>query len=420
MSSDPLPASGPSGLSEATHPLPLDGIRILAIEQMQAMPFATQLMSHLGATVVKVEHATRGESGRTSAPSITDSDGRQTGATFLRNNLNKRSVGIDMKSPKGAALIKQLVPRFDVVAENFKPGTMERLGLGYDELEKLHPGLVYVAVSGFGSLTESPYGSWPAYSAIPEAMSGFYSFRPEPGRMPNIGVAGAIGDIASALFATIGTIAALRGRDRTGRGQKVDIAMFDVMMAMMDMVPFGPTIGVHDNSIKAWPGILAAFEASDGLFILQVGREHEWERLCRVVGKPEWLEDERFQTREGWRDNTDGVIRETLEAWAADRTKLEAATELASAGLAAGPSYVASDLEVDPHVAARDMILRVPRPDGEGDVHIVGNPVKLSRSTPRDVERWPTLGAHTAEVLHEELSLGDAEIAALRDEGVVS
>ena len=130
--------------------LPLEGIRVLAIEQMQAVPFATQLMAHLGAEGVKVEHPVHGEAARGALPSIEDVDGRPAGATFLRNNLGKKSVGIDLKAPRGVELLKQLVPHYDVVAENFKPGTMERLGLGYDELEKLHPGLVYVAVSGFG------------------------------------------------------------------------------------------------------------------------------------------------------------------------------------------------------------------------------------------------------------------------------
>ena len=136
--------------------LPLDGVRILAVEQMQAMPFGTQLLARMGADVVKVEHPTRGESGRGSAPSITDVDGSEQGATFLRNNLAKRSLGLDLKNPKGAALFKRLVPAYDVVVENFKPGTMERLGIGYDTLAEIHPGLVYVAVSGFGSLRETP------------------------------------------------------------------------------------------------------------------------------------------------------------------------------------------------------------------------------------------------------------------------
>jgi crotonobetainyl-CoA:carnitine CoA-transferase CaiB-like acyl-CoA transferase len=398
--------------------LPLAGVRVLAIEQMQAVPFATQLMAHLGAEVVKVEHPVHGESGRSALPSIEDVDGRQTGATFLRNNLGKKSVGIDLKDPRGVDLVKQLVPHYDVLAENFKPGTMERLGLGYDVLASIHPGLIYLAVSGFGSLLDTPYGDWPAYAVLPEAMGGFYSFRPEPGRKPNIQVAGALGDISSSLFAAIGTLAALQGRHRTGRGQKVDIAMLDCIIAMMDMVPFNHSLGI-DNSIKAWPGVLSSFEAKDGLFVMQIGREHQFERLSHAIGHPEWLDDERFATREGWRDHADSVIRPALEEWARDKTKLEASRILAEAGVVAGPSYEAADLLEDPHVRAHDMILRVPRPDGQGEVHVVGNPVKLSHSDPRPTERWPALGRDTDDILQADLGLGDADLEALRNDGVI-
>ena len=336
--------------------LPLEGIRILAVEQMQAMPYGTQLLARMGAEVIKVEHPTRGESGRASAPTITDVDGSEPGATFLRNNLSKRSLGIDLKNPKGAELFKRLVPGYDVVTENFKPGTMERLGIGYEDLAAIHPGLVYVAVSGFGSLRETPYGHWPAYACVPEAMSGFYSFRPEEGQRPNIGVAGAIGDIGSGLFAMVGLLAALQGRTRTGRGQKVDVAMLDAMIAIMDMVAFGPSIGVHDQSIKAWPGIIQSFQATDGLFVLQVGREHQFERFAELIGQPEWLQDERFATREGWAANLEGVVRPAVEAWAADKTKLEASRILAEAGVVAGPSFEGHDLLADPHVQALSLI----------------------------------------------------------------
>lgn len=399
--------------------LPLEGVRILAIEQMQAVPYATQLLAHLGAEVVKVERPDQGESGRASLPSIPDVDGRPTGATFLRNNLGKKSVGIDLKDPKGVELVKQLVPHFDVVAENFKPGTMERLGLGYDELEKIHPPLIYLAVSGFGSLLDTPYGHWPAYAVLPEAMGGFYSFRPEPGRKPNIQVAGALGDISSGLFAAIGVLAALQGRDRRGHGQKVDVAMLDCIIAMMDMVPFNHSLGI-ENSIKAWPGILSSFEAKDGLFVMQVGREHQFERMAQAIDKPEWLSDPRFATREGWRDHVESVIRPALEEWARDKTKLEASELLADAGIVAGPSYDAEDLLEDAHVKAHDMILRIPRPDGEGEVHVVGNPVKLSHSEARPVERWPALGAHTSEVLRGRLGLDDSELERLRADGVIT
>jgi crotonobetainyl-CoA:carnitine CoA-transferase CaiB-like acyl-CoA transferase len=399
--------------------LPLAGVRILAVEQMQAMPFATQLLAHLGAEVVKVEHPRQGESGRAAAPSLRDADGRTVGATYLRNNLGKKSVGIDLKHPRGAELLRRLVPRYDVVAENFKPGTMERLGLSYETLAALHPPLVYVSVSGFGSLLPTPYATWPAYAVVAEAMGGFYSFRPEPGRRPNVGVAGALGDIGSALFAAVGTLAALEGRRRSGRGRHVDVAMLDAMISIMDMVPFNPSIGIEDNSLRAWPGICDAFAARDGLFVLQVGREHQFERLARAVGHPEWLADPRLATREGWRDQLDTVIRPAVEAWARERTKLEASRLLAERGIVAGPCYDADDLLADPHVRDHRMVLAVPRPDSERPLHVAGNPIKLSGDAQGPARRWPRLGEHTNEILRSDLGLGEGELRALRDEGVV-
>ena len=399
--------------------LPLEGVRILAVEQMQAMPFGTQLLARMGADVVKVEHPTRGESGRGSLPTIRDEDGSEQGSTFLRNNLAKRSIGLDLKNPKGAELFKQLVPKYDVVVENFKPGTMERLGIGYETLAELHPGLVYVAVSGFGSLRETPYGHWPAYACVPEAMSGFYSFRPEPGRRPNIGVAGAIGDIGSGLYAMIGLLAALHGRTRTGRGQKVDVAMLDAMISIMDMVAFGPSIGVTDQSLAAWPGILASFDASDGLFVLQVGREHQFESFAKIIGHPEWLEDERFSTRMGWSDNIEPVIRPAVEAWAADKTKLEACTILAEAGVVAGPSYEAQDLIDDPHVKSHDMLVEVPVAGRDEPVRVHGNPIKFSGSPEGPKTKWPLVGEHTQEVLRSDLGLTDGDLDSLRADEII-
>lgn len=404
---------------DSTQPLPLQGVRILAVEQMQAMPFGTQLLARMGADVVKVEHPTKGESGRASAPSIRDVDGSEQGATFLRNNLSKRSLGIDLKNPKGAELFKKLVPQYDVVVENFKPGTMERLGIGYEELSALHPGLIYVAVSGFGSLRETPYGHWPAYACVPEAMSGFYSFRPEPNGRPNIGVAGAIGDIGSGLFAMVGLLAALHGRNQSGRGQKVDVAMLDAMISIMDMVAFGPSIGIHDQSIKAWPGILQAFEAKDGLFVVQVGREHQFEKFVEIIGHPEWLKDERFSTREGWSANVEDVIRPAVEAWARDKTKLEASREFAEAGVVAGPSYEGADLLQDPHVQSHNMIVEVPVEGRDEPVRVHGNPIKFSGSPEGPAKKWPLVGEHTQDVLQSDLGISDGDLAALRSEGVI-
>jgi formyl-CoA transferase len=402
-----------------TSPLPLEGVRILAVEQMQAMPFCTQLLAHLGAEVVKVEHPRTGESARASAPRIRDADGRDVGATYLRNNLNKSSIGIDTRHPEGVALVRRLVPRYDVLAENFKPGALAKVGLGYADLAPLHPGLVYVSVSGFGNLGETPYNHWPAYAVVAEAMGGLYGFRPEPGRAPNIGVAGALGDIGSGLFAAIGTLAALRQRDRTGAGQHVDVAMFDAMISLMDMVPFNPSIGIADNSLRAWPGICDSFVARDGRFVLQIGREHQFERLAHAIGHPEWLDDPRFATREGWGRHLESVIRPAVESWARERTKLEAASALADEGVVAGPCFDAPDLLRDPHVQRHKMVLALERPDADRPLHVSGNPIKLSRSGERPVRRWPLLGADTERILRSDLGIDTAELERLRALGAI-
>jgi formyl-CoA transferase len=400
-------------------PKPLDGIRILAIEQMQALPFATQLLGHLGAEVVKIEHPVTGDSGRGALPAVVDTDGRNVGATYLRNNLGKKSVAIDLKHPEGRELVKRLVPRFDVVGENFKPGTLERLGLGWEVLRALHPGLVLVSVSGFGNLTESPYAPFPAYAPIAEAMGGFYEYRREAGSPPVIGAAGALGDIGSSLFAAIGLLAALRQRDLTGVGQHVDVAMFDAMVAMADVVPFMWSMGVRKGSTAGAAGVLTTFQARDGWFVVQALREHHLAAFARAVGHPDWLDDPRFATRQGWTEQLESVVRPAVEEWAAARTKLAAASELCAHGVAAGPCNSPEDLIADPHVRRHHMLLEVPRPDAPDPLLVVGNPIKLSATPDTPATRWPRLGEHTDEVLEAELGLGRAELDDLRRRGVI-
>lgn len=400
---------------------PLEGVRVLSAEQMQALPYATQLMAHLGAEVVKVEHPVRGDSGRGAEPSLVDRDGRRVGATYLRNNLGKRSLALDLKRPEGRELFKRLVPRFDVVAENFRAGTMARLGLGFDVIAELDPRVVYVSISGFGHLDPSPYADWPAYAPVAEAMGGLYEPNRRAGEPPPVVVAGALGDNASALFAVIGVLAALRHRERTGRGQHVDVAMYDAMVAMTDMVPFLWSMGAPASMAAAGStALVAAFRARDGHFVVSVFREHHFRRLAELVGRPDWCDDPRLATRRGWAEHTDDLIRPAVEAWARDRGKLEAARALCEAGVVAGPSNRAEDIAADPHVALRNMLIEVPRPDAGRPMLVVGNPVKMSRAAEGPVEGYPGLGEHTDRVLREELDLPAAELDALRADGVIA
>jgi len=399
---------------------PLDGVRVLAVEQMQALPYATQLLAQLGADVVKVEPPEAGDSGRASSPALVDRDGRRVGATYLRNNLSKRSIAIDLRQPAGRALFERLVPGFDVIAENMRPGAMDRLGLGPERIAELAPRAVYVSVSGFGRASGSPYAAWPAYAPVAEAMAGLYEPNRRGDAPPPVVVAGALGDIASALFAVIGVLCALRHRERTALGQTVDVAMLDAMLAVSDMPPFLWSMGAPERwAASGSIGICAAFRARDGHFVVAIFREHQFERLARAVGHPEWVGDPRFASREGWASHTDGVVRPALEDWARERSKLEAARALCELGIAAGPSQTAADLAADPHVALRDMLIEVPRPDGGRDMLVVGNPVKLSRVAEGPVERFPALGEHTDQVLRE-LGVATDELEALRGQRVIA
>ena len=399
---------------------PLAGVRVLAAEQMQALPYATQLLAHLGADVVKVEPPGRGESGRGARPSLRDRDGRSVGATYLRNNLGKRSLTLDLKQPEGRELFLRLVPRFDVVAENFKPGTLERLGLGYDAVAALHPAAVYVSISGFGNLVGSPYASWPAYAPNVEAMAGIYEPNRKEGQPPPVVVAGALGDNASALFTVIGILSALRHRERTGLGQYVDVSMFDATLAMADMVPQLWSMGAPKEWAAAGAtAIVAAFRASDGWFVVSVFREHHFERLARLVGHPEWPGDPRFATREGWAEQVEPSIRPAVEAWAHDKTRLEACRALCEIGVAAGPSNLAADIAADPHVAAHHMLVEVPRDDADRPMLVVGNPVKMSRLAEGPISTFPGLGEHSDALLADELGLDAEALAELRARGVI-
>jgi formyl-CoA transferase len=387
---------------------------------MQALPYATQLLARLGADVVKVESVKGGDLGRGSQPGITDPEGRFVGATYLRNNLDKKSICVDLKAPEGKQLILDLAPKFDIVAENFKGGALSRMGLGYDDIAAVHPGVIYLSVSGFGNTVATPYDGWPAYAAVAEAMSGIYDYKLEPGRPPAVSPVGALGDIGTALFGTIGILAALRHRDRTGLGQYIDVAMFDAMVSMTDLVTNFWSLGLRPAPGQGLAMVLDGFEASNGWFIIQIGREHEFERLANLIGKPEWLTDERLSTRAGWRENIDTILRPGVKEWAADMTNIEACKALADAGVAAGPCLTAQQVIDDPHVAARNMLMEIPRPEGGDPVLTPGNPIKMSRVSEGPDVRMPWLGEHTNEVLSGELGLDDARLEQLRADGVIA
>jgi crotonobetainyl-CoA:carnitine CoA-transferase CaiB-like acyl-CoA transferase len=385
---------------------------------MQALPFATQLMARLGADVVKVE-APEGELGRASQPSIHDPEGRSLGATFLRNNLGKRSIAVDLKQNRGRDLVLQLCPQFDVVAENFRAGTMSRLGLGFEAIKAVHPQCVYASVSGFGNVTSSPYRDRPAFAPIVEAMSGIYEMKRSGDDPPSVSPVGALGDIGAALFAAVGILAALRERDRSGEAQYVDVAMFDSVLAMTDIVSNFWSMGLKNGDVG--PVINHGFRAGDGWFIVQVGREHHFARLAEIVGHPEWMTDSRLSTRDGWIMYLETLLRPGIESWAEGRTREEACGELAAAGIAAGPCLRDEELISDPHIELHQMLVEIVRPDGvDQPVLVPASPIRLHTAPGTPDTRVPWLGEDTDQILSSELGLPEEDIAALRADRVIA
>ncbi len=401
---------------------PLDGVRILSLEQMQALPYATQLMARLGADVVKVEQVGRGDAGRASSPAVTRENGERIGATFLRNNLDKRSIAVDLGSEAGRRIVRDLVGRVDVVAENLGPGKARRLGLDHASLEADHPALVYLSISGFGSDGASPYEGRPAYASVAEAMSGIYEYARLPHQPPVLSPTGGLGDSGTGLFAVIGVLAALRQRDATGTGQLVDVSMLDAMVALCDVSYNFASLGygrAPDEPMRL-PIILTSCRCADGWFILQVGRQHQFARFAAIVGHEEWLDDPRLATQDGWSGHFEEVIRPTLEAWSGGLTMAEASRRLAEGGIAAAPCTRPEDVADDPHVVQHHMVVEVPRVDEpDRPVLVGGNPVKLSKMREGPDRQVPLLGEHTAEVLHELLGVDDATVEGWTAAGVV-
>ena len=399
---------------------PLDGVKILAAEQMQALPFATQLLARLGAEVVKIEHPINGESARGALPSMDDPSGRSVGATFLRNNLNKKSVGIDLSTSEGQDLFLRLVPNFDVVGDNFKPGTMEKFGLDYKSINSKYPNVIVISISGFGNSGNSPYQNWPAYNSVAEAMSGLYDFKRREGEPPAVNPMGAVGDIATSLFGVIGILAALRHRETTGEGQYIDLAMFDCMASLADVAINFHSMGISREPNPA-PYVIASFRCSDGYLILQIVREHQFENLANLIGRPDWIGDSRFEERTGWGEHLHSEIIPALEKWAENQTRSETSSLLAEANVASGPVLTAPEVVKDPHLEERNMIVAFPRTDGINEpILIPGNPIKMSKVSEGPEVRVPWIGEHTNEVLTEELGLSETELENLKKTGIIS
>lgn len=374
---------------------PLAGIRVLDLSRVLAGPYCTMMLADYGADIVKIEPPGVGDDSRAFGPFV-----GQESAYFMSLNRNKRSMTLNFKRQAECDLFKEMIQHADVVVENYRPGTMEKFGLGYEELKKINPRLIYAACSGFGHT--GPYRDKPAYDIIVQAMGGIMSITgAENGEPTRVGAS--VGDIIAGMFTAYGVMMALFHRERSGEGQKIDVGMLDCQLAVLEnAISRYMTSGVNPVPLgNRHPSItpFAAFTAKDGLLIVGAGNDRLWEKLCNIIGKPELAKDERFVTN-GARTANVNELMAALNCVFCEKEMDYWLNLLEEAGLPCAPINTIERVVNDPHIKARDMIVEVEHPVA-GKFKVPGVPVKMSL-TPGAVTRCaPLLGEHAAELLKE-------------------
>ncbi len=391
----------------------LSGVRILELGQIIAGTYASQLMSDMGAEVIKVE-APGGDLGR--IPSVAPYRG--VSGLFLTFNRNKESIVLDLKSTAGRRIFHDLVKVSDVVVDNFRPGVLERLQIDYPTLSAINPRIIQCSITGFGEA--GAYSDLPALDLVIQAMSGHMAITGESGRPPvRIGIP--LADVSGGIYSCKGILAALFDRERTGVGRRIEVSMFDTMLHLLG---YTGTMWLTNGEVPQPPGSAheytvpwQAFAVSDGHIVVATRQEIFWRRLCDVLGDPVLAEDPRFADNPGRVAHRDALVPR-LEALFKQRTVADWLQRLRAAEVPVAPVNNVDAAFAEPPVAERGMIVEVEHPD-VGTVRLPGNPIKMSGETPRPSTPAPGLGQHTDAVLGRLLQLRQDEIAALREAGAI-
>lgn len=392
---------------------PLENITVIDLTRILSGPYCTMMLADFGARVIKIEVPGTGDESRLLGPHIN----RESGY-FMSVNRGKQSVTLDLRTSEGQELLKELTKKADILIENYRPGTMDKWGLGYEDIKKINPRLIYTSVSGFGH--SGPYMKSPAYDIVIQGMSGLMSITGHPGGPPTR-VGTSVGDIVPGLFATVGILMALYSRTFTGEGQRLDIAMFDALVAILENAliryqadktapkPIGnrhPVITPFDS-----------FSTQDGYIIVAAGNPKLFEKLCSILQLPEVLSDTRFCSPAARHANVD-ELKQILEQAFSAFTQKQALKMLSHAGIPSAPINTIDQVVNDPQVAARHMIVDILHPVA-GMLKLAGIPIKMSK-TPGEIQApAPLLGQHTEEVLSSFLGLTPEEIDGLRERKVI-
>ncbi len=394
---------------------PLDGIRILDLSWVLSGPFSTMVLCDLGAEVIKIERPKTGDIGRGNGPHV-----KGISTYFLSLNRGKKSVALDLTSEKGKEIFLRLVKQADAVVSNFVPGTVEKLGIGYDIVKQHNPRIIYALCSGFGQ--NGPYAKKPAFDVIIQAMGGIISITGEPGRPP-VRPGASLGDITAGLFLSIAILAALHERDISGQGQMIDLSMLDCQLALLEnaFVRYFAT-GEIPKPLGTRHPVFTPFQVfptkDSYVAIATMGGVHDqWPIFCAIIGRTDIIDDDRFKT--GWlRTQNYEILEPILNDAMKAKTTDEWLKEFSATSIACGPVNTIDKVAADPQVAIREMIVNIHQPKA-GDFKVVGTPIKFSR-TPCKVEKAsPDLGENTEEILKELLSMNEQEIEELRSSGII-
>lgn len=398
-------------------PSSLEGLRVLDLSRVLAGPVATQILGDLGADILKIEKPGEGDDTRRwGPPFLKDKNGRETAesAYYLSCNRNKKSITIDISTPEGQNLIHALAAQSDVLIHNFKVGGLEKYGLGFEAMHEKHPHLIYTAISGFGQ--DGPLSSEPGYDLMAQAMGGLMGHTGlEDGPPIKAGVA--VVDIMTGLYAAIGTLAALHSREKTGKGQMVDLALLDVTLASMTNIAqyfltsgeAPPRFGNAHSTIVPYQ----AFQASDGFIVIAIGNDHQFARFCEKIGRQQWAKDPRFAfnwSRVLHRDTLIPIMAETM----ARRTVAEWVEELQAIDIPCSPvNSIDKVFEID-QIQHRGMEVEMNHPQSAAPVKLVGSPFHLSDTPVSYRLPPPTIGQHTDDVLKSLLGLTEGQLADLK------
>ena len=387
---------------------PLEGLRVLDLGRYQAGPRCALMFARLGAEVIKVE-SVNGDESRRNGPRV-----RGQSAYWVQYNSGKKSLAINLRTDEGKEVLRDLVKKSDFFLQNFRPGTIEVMGFGYETLKKLNPRIIMINVSAYGQY--GPYRDRVGFDPIGQAMGGLMSLTGFPDDPP-IRTFFPLIDRITALHATIGALAALREREISGMGQELEVCLADTGYTVNE-IPISAYLGDGYEQPREGNGrgTGGTFKTADGWIIIAATNESMWSRLCEATGKSEWLGDDRFATRE-LRSQNAAALEEGLSEWFADKEMQAAADLLASYGVPCSPVNTTAQAARDPHLTEREIMMEVPDPVA-GTMWVTGKSIKLSR-TPMTVGETPVVGQHTNEILRGVLGYDSDRIAALSEAQVI-